>query len=1039
VLKSLVARARSVPHWAYLAANVPLIAAIFLFLRYHTFLWGAMGFGGAAAVVIGTVKNRPRSRLPWVLVAIALGTFISGDITYDVLTKYLHESNPFPSLADVFYLLTYPLAAAGLLGLVRARRQQRDLGALLDALIVTAGAALLSWIFLIQPYVHAHHMTFVSKAVSIAYPLGDVLFLCLLARLLAGGGLRNTSLRFLTAGVVGVLVADCVYGWIQLNGSWKVGGPTDLGWVAFYVLWGAAALHPSMRALTEKQPQRSRHISVATLLALGVATLAGPLLLVWRVLLDDQVRDVGVIAAVTALEFVLVMTRMSGLARAQAVVARRERALREFGERLVAATELDEVLAAAMAAVDATIGTSARACVLTRVDGPTERVVLSAPAGLEGMQVVALGASQSAPAEFRFVGEPPMVLGDRWTSIAVSERGGKRYRIVISHDRPLPLDAVAILDAVADQFVIALERVDVVAGRHQRRGAARFRSLVQNASDVIVVVQRGGSWRCETPSIEVVLGYSREAVETLDVGTLLHPDDADPAMAVVETMLSGRRSGPVRTEWRVRHADGRWLAMEVVASDLSHDPDVGGVVLTLRDVSDRRQLEEEIRHRAFHDGLTDLPNRVLFIDRVEHALSRMRRQGMSVSVLFLDVDDFKLVNDSLGHAAGDDLLIEIGRRLEACLREGDTAARLGGDEFAVCAELDGENPLALTALATRILDTFEVPFSLRGTELIAHASIGISTSVERSRTATDMLREADLALYAVKESGKGTFRFFEPKLHEAVLTRLARRAALEHAIGRGELRLHYQPIVRLADRAIIGLEALVRWQHPVEGLVPPMDFIPLAEESGLIAPLGEWVLNQACADLNRWQRSWPSVWGSVPHVSVNLSPSQLHSGQLVEVIDGVLARHGIEPSSLTLEITESCFAEDSDEVRSCVQELVEHGITLSLDDFGTGYSSLSYLRRFPLRNLKVDRSFVAAMGTSDGLTILKAIVSMARSLGLSVVAEGIEDEDQVRELRRLGCDEGQGFLFWRPLTADAIDLLLGCSPRELTAAVALPA
>jgi diguanylate cyclase (GGDEF)-like protein/PAS domain S-box-containing protein len=1031
VLKNLVARARSAPHWAYLAANVPLVGAIFLFLQYHTFLWGAMGIGGAAAVVLGTMRNRPRHRLPWILVAMALGTFISGDITYDVLTKYLHESNPFPSVADVFYLLTYPLAAAGLVGLVRARRQERDLGALLDALIVTAGAALLSWIFLIQPYVHARGMSYVTKAVSIAYPLGDIIFLCLLVRLLAGGGLRNASLRFLTAGAVGVLVADCVYGWIQLNGNWKVGGPTDLGWVAFYVLWGAAALHPSMRALTEKQPQRSRHISVSTLVALSVATLAGPLLLVWRVLVDGQARDVGIIAAVTALEFVLVMARMSGLARAQAVLARREHALREFGERLVAATELEEVLAAAMAAVDAMIGTSATACILTRLDGPTERVVLSEPAGFEDLQVVGPDAGQSA-AEFRFVGEPPVALADRWTSVAVAERRGKRYRILISHDRPLPLDVVAVLDAVADQFVIALERVEVVAGRHQRRGAARFRSLIQNASDVIVVAQPGGSWTCETPSIEAVLGYSRGAVETLDVGTLLHPEDAAPARALVETMLSGRRSGPVRTEWRVRHADGRWLPMEVIANDLTRDPDVGGVVLTLRDVSDRRKLEEEIRHRAFHDGLTDLPNRVLFIDRVEHALSRMRRQGMSVAVLFLDVDDFKLVNDSLGHAAGDDLLVQIGRRLVECLREGDTAARLGGDEFAVCAELDGANPLALTTLATRILDTFEAPFSLNGTELTARVSMGISTSIDRSRTATDMLREADLALYAVKDSGKASFRFFEPKLHEAVLTRLARKAALENAIQCGELRLHYQPIVRLADRAIIGLEALVRWQHPVEGLVPPLEFIPLAEESGLIVPLGEWVLNQACADLNRWQRSWPIVWGSVPHVSVNLSPSQLHSGQLVEVIDSVLARHEIEPSSLTLEITESCFAEDSDEVRCCVQQLVQHGITLSLDDFGTGYSSLSYLRRFPLRNLKIDRSFVAAMGTSDGLTILKAIVSMARSLGLSVVAEGIEDEDQARDLRRLGCDEGQGFLFSRPLTADAIDMLLACTPRELS-------
>jgi EAL domain-containing protein (putative c-di-GMP-specific phosphodiesterase class I) len=342
--------------------------------------------------------------------------------------------------------------------------------------------------------------------------------------------------------------------------------------------------------------------------------------------------------------------------------------------------------------------------------------------------------------------------------------------------------------------------------------------------------------------------------------------------------------------------------------------------------------------------------------------------------------------------------------------------------------------LDLTSLATRILDTFKVPFSLHGTELIARVSMGISTSSENTRTAADMLREADLALYAVKNAGKGTFRFFEPELHEEVLTRLERRASLENAIERSELRLHYQPIVRLADRAIIGMEALVRWQHPLEGLVPPLDFIPLAEQSGLIVPLGEWVLDQACADLSRWRQSWPAAWGSAPHVSVNLSPRQLQSGRLLEVIDNALRGHEVEPSSLTLEITESCFAEDSEEVRLCVQQLDERGITLSLDDFGTGYSSLSYLRRFPLRSLKIDRSFVKAMDTSEGLTLLDAIVSMARSLGLSVVAEGIEDEGQARELRLLGCDEGQGFLFWRPMTADAVDELLDGAPRYFAAA-----
>ena len=1024
------------PCRAYLAANVPLVVLIFLFLPNHTFLWGSMGWGAAAAVVVGTVKNRPRHKLPWILVAMALGAFISGDITYDVLTIYLHENNPFPSVADIFYLVTYPLFAAGLLGLVRARREQKDAGALLDALIVASGAALLSWIFLIQPYVHAHDMTFFTKAVSIAYPLGDLLILCMLVRLLAGGAVRNTALGFLSVGAVGLLTADCIYGWIQLHGNWKVGGPTDLGWVAFYVLWGAAALHPSMRELTEKQPRRSHHLSVSTLVALSGATLVGPLLLVWRVLVDGQAKDAGMIAGVSALEFVLVMARLTGLARAQAVLARREHALREFGERLVAATELDEVFAAAVVAVGAMIGASARACVLTELEGSTERVIISVPIGFEGLQAVVDNANQSALTRVRFIGvpQPTARSADLWSSIPLSEGSGSRYRILVSHDDALPLGVVALLDAMAAQFAIAVERVELTADLHRRRSEARFRSLIENASDVIVVAQPDGSWTFETPSIEAVLGYTREAVETLDIGTLLHPDDLSKAMALFEDILSGCRSGPIRTEWRLLHGEGRWVHMEVVANDLSRDLDVGGIVLTLRDVSDRRQLEEELRHRAFHDDLTDLPNRLLFNDRVEQALNRMQRQGTSVSVLFLDIDDFKLVNDTLGHAAGDDLLVQIGARLRRCLRSGDTVARLGGDEFAICTEFYPVGQLDLTALPMRSLDAFKLPFSLEGTEVTAPVSIGVSIALHSPRVVTDLVREADLALYAVKNAAKGTFRFFEPALHEAMVTRFERRAALENAIEGGELRLHYQPIVRLTDSAIVGLEALVRWQHPVEGLVSPLEFIPIAEQSGLIVRLGEWVLQQACADLGRWQRPWRAGWGSAPHMSVNLSPRQLQSAHLLEMVDNALNQHAIDPTSLTLEITESCLAEDSEEILLCMRQLDERGITLSLDDFGTGYSSLSYLRRFPIRNLKIDRSFVKTIDTSEGRTLVDAIIAMARSLRLSVVAEGIEDEAQVRELRLLGCDNGQGFLFGRPMTAGAVHELLDSATKPFVVA-----
>ena len=330
---------RPIASLVYLGANVPLVATVFLLPQYHVYLWGLLGMGSAAAIVVGVIRNRPAHRLAWLCVALAVTTFAAGDITYDVLTEFLHQSNPFPSVADAFYIATVPLLVAGLAAMVWTRRRRDgDTGAMLDALIITSGCAVLSWIYLIQPYVRAVDINLFSKLTSIAYPLGDILILCVLVRLVFGGGTRNMSVRFLTVGALGLLVADCAYGWIQLHGSWKVGGPTDLGWVLFYVCWGAAALHPAMRELTVEQPRRPRHLKPVTLALLSATSLVAPLLLVWRDV-DGVPSDAGVLAGASALVFVLVMLRLTGLATAQSVYARREQALRSFSERLVTATE----------------------------------------------------------------------------------------------------------------------------------------------------------------------------------------------------------------------------------------------------------------------------------------------------------------------------------------------------------------------------------------------------------------------------------------------------------------------------------------------------------------------------------------------------------------------------------------------------------------------------------------------------------------------------------------------------------------------------
>ena len=827
-------------HWLYLLANVPLVVAIFAFPRYHTYLWGSMGICSAVAIVVGALKNRPAHRAPWILVATAQFAFISGGITYDVLTKFLQENHPFPSIANAFYLTTYPLLAIGLFLLVRAGSRERNVGALLDSLIVTVGLALLSWIYLIEPYVRAPHLTFLTKAVSMAYPLGDIVILYMLARLLLGGQRRNTSFMLLSAGGIGFLTTDSIYRWSQLHGNWSVGGPAALGCVAFYVLGGTAALHPSMRDLTERQP--SRPLSPMSLAAISVSTLVAPALVVARAILNPTVDDGALIGTVSALLFILVMLRITGLAQNLVVLAQREHILRDLGERLLGTTELSEVVSVSLGAVAAIVGDRSGACLLTQLGDEGERVVEGIPAILGGCSVV-LQQSDHAhgglKVKFPKMPFPIIDSAHYWTQIGLADVQGVRRQILVSHKTDFSQDTLTILQAMAAPVSLALERVELSMILYERRSEAKFRSLVQNASDVILIVQADGRLSAETPSVSTVLGYVRETIEANTMTDLLHPDDATPALALVESMMSGRRMGGTRAEWRVRHADGRWLMMEVTGSDLSADVHIAGVVLTLRDVTERRNLESELRHRAFHDGLTNLANRDLFNDRVEHTLGRRERQATSVAVLLLDLDDFKLVNDTFGHGAGDELLMQVGSRLAGLLRHDDTAARLGGDEFAICAEFDGSETDAVTALAERVLDVFAAPFAVADTDMKISATVGIASTRSTSESnAADLLREADLALYAAKNAGKRTFRFYEPSLHQAVLMRVQERTELEQAITRGELLVHYQPIVELRDGRIAGVEALVRWNHPERGVLLPSEFIPIAEESGLIAPWG---------------------------------------------------------------------------------------------------------------------------------------------------------------------------------------------------------
>jgi diguanylate cyclase (GGDEF)-like protein/PAS domain S-box-containing protein len=550
-----------------------------------------------------------------------------------------------------------------------------------------------------------------------------------------------------------------------------------------------------------------------------------------------------------------------------------------------------------------------------------------------------------------------------------------------------------------------------------------FRSAFDYAAIGMALVSSKGVWLQVNRSLCEIMGYSATELLATSFQKLTHPDDLAHALANVKQLLKGKIP-TYQMEKRFIHKQGHEVwALCSVSRVRDANTDNVHLIFQIQDITDRKRAEDRLLHDAFHDALTGLPNRALFIDHLKLTIARKQRfENHMYAVLFLDLDRFKVVNDSLGHMIGDQLLVGIARKLETCLRVGDTVARVGGDEFTILLE-DIKDEIEAISIAERIQKELKTPFNLNSHEVFTTVSIGIAPSSIGYDQPDDILRDADTAMYRAKSLGKARHEVFDKAMHAVAMNLLQLETDLRRAIDRQEFFLQYQPIVALDGFNLCGFEALVRWQHPERGLVSPMDFIPVAEDTGQILPIGHWTLKEACRQMQRWQRRFPL--DPPLFISVNLSGKQFTQPDLIEQVTKILQETRLDPRSLKLEITESVVMENIENATEMLKQLRGLGVRLSIDDFGTGYSSLSYLHRFPIDTLKIDRSFVIRMvDNNENIEIVRTILMLARNLGMDVVAEGVETKEQLALLRKLGCENGQGYFFSKPTSVSGAEKLI---------------
>jgi diguanylate cyclase (GGDEF)-like protein/PAS domain S-box-containing protein len=1111
---------------------------------------GITGIGATVAFLYSAAKLPHQDPRPYRLFGAGLAVLFAGGLARELVGGSADLG--FPAALE---LSGYGCLIAATLAIVRRRARGLDPTNLLDSLIVTSAAVVGMLPTVALPVVRTPSASVSEKAMELAFLVVVVFFFGALARLVLAPGLRTPAYYF-----YGLASAFAVANEITI----AIGFARE-GTVAFAILpivisslaftfMGAAALHPDSVRITARATTPVAHLTAGRVALMCASALVAPMLVLTGNALETNAFDTRLITLGWTVVTALVVVRIAGVARAWQRAQSTERVLSRAAARLASSTDREQMTDAVFDAVATLFEASEARTTYLRSEGDAMVVERTegwrAPPRTAGQQLESIAphvhldaAEPTAPRICQF-STPPDQPGDDpawWISADMISQGRLMGRLVVASAKPLDTSLPDALAALANDFGSALHTAALTEEMHRTKLERRFRSLIENSDDVLIVVNASGTASFASPATARLLGYTEQSLESVhiiglatpayreqlagllqrpsvkqpplemqlvaangathwfevvvsdlrndpqilgivltcreiddrkaaemrlsesearfralvqhssdvlavidrdgfityvsgsvrrvlqresnaivgrELTSLIHPADL-PVLSGLLYRLSTDPTTPHSAELRLAHGELGWRTLDVTLTDLTGDPAVNGIVLNAHDVTERRNLENDLRHQALHDSVTGLPNRVLFRDRVQQGID-LDRDG-SVAVLVLDVDDFKTINDAVGHAIGDEVLRGIATRLSKQLRAADTLCRLGGDEFAVLIRDAGDREQVF-AVVNRIMDEMREPVAAKGSVFTLSASMGVVFSADCPDVVPEILmRNADMAMHKAKSSGKARYVVYDEKMHSGVLERLALKNDLARAVGERQLVLAFQPIVSLRTARITGFEALMRWRHPERGLVSPASFIPLAEETGLIIPMGVWLLDTAFEQLANWRTQHDVT------MSVNLSPRQLESADIVNDIAQRLERYGLDPATVTVELTESEAVETGGIYHERLKEIRALGVRVAADDFGSGYASYAALGQLPYTGVKIDMTIVQALdgANADGARAqIRSLCDMASSMGLSIVAEGVEGGEQAAALVALGCSMAQGYFFSPPVPADDAGKLL---------------